>query len=102
MATQPKNRVEDTISQECLAVRMRMLNRVVTNIYDEALRPLGVKTSQLNILVMAARLGLARPAEVCQRLQLDTPAERKNSRKFLRQGLQSRYLHIQSNQRWMT
>ena len=30
MARQPKNSPEDTIAQECLAVRMRMLNRVVT------------------------------------------------------------------------
>ena len=29
----------DTIAGECIAVRMRMLNRMVTNIYDDALRP---------------------------------------------------------------
>ena len=86
MARQPKNRPEDTIAQECLAVRMRMLNRVVTNIYDEALRPLGVKTSQLNILVVAARLGLARPAEVCQRLQLDTSTLSRNVERMKAKG----------------
>ena len=42
-----------------------MLNRVVTNFYDDALRPLGLKVSQLNILVAAAKMGTARPAEVC-------------------------------------
>ena len=68
MAAQTKIRTEDVIARECLVVRLRMLNRVVTNIYDEALRPLGVKASQLNILVVTARLGLARPADVCKRL----------------------------------
>ena len=30
----------DKIAGECVAVRLRMLNRVITNIYDNALRPL--------------------------------------------------------------
>ena len=52
---------------------MRLLNRVVTKTYDDALRPLGIKTSQLNILVVTARLGLARPAEISDRLKMDIP-----------------------------
>ena len=61
----------DTISRTCIAVRLRLLNRVVTNLYDDALRPLGLKVSQLNILIVTAKLGLARPAQVCDILQLD-------------------------------
>ena len=30
----------DTIARTCIAVRLRLLNRVVTNLYDDALRPL--------------------------------------------------------------
>src|SRR3954467_10520163 len=60
----------DTIARTCIAVRLRLLNRVVTNLYDDALRPLGLKVSQLNILIVTARLGLARPARVCDLLQL--------------------------------
>ena len=41
----------DTISKTCIAVRMRLLNRVVTNLYDDALRPFGLKVSQLLIAV---------------------------------------------------
>ena len=78
MAAQTKNRTEDVIARECLAGRLRMLNRVVTNIYDDALRPLGVKASQLGILVVAAKFGLARPADVCDRLQLDTSTLSRN------------------------
>ena len=32
--------------------------------------PLGVKASQLNILVATALIGVVRPAEICERLQL--------------------------------
>src|ERR671938_1313898 len=68
----------DTIARTCIAVRLRLLNRVVTNLYDDALRPLGLKVSQLNILVVAARLGLARPAQVCDILRLDTSTLSRN------------------------
>lgn len=78
MAAQAKDRTEDVIARECLVVRLRMLNRVVTNVYDDALWPLGVKASQLNILVVTARLGLSRPADVCQRLQLDASTLSRN------------------------
>jgi hypothetical protein len=52
----------DIISRTCIAMRLRLLNRIVTNFYDDALRPLGLKVSQLNILIVTARLGLARPS----------------------------------------
>jgi DNA-binding MarR family transcriptional regulator len=68
----------DTISRTCIAVRLRLLNRVVTNLYDDALRPLGLKVSQLNILIVTARLGLARPAQVCEILQLDPSTLSRN------------------------
>jgi len=68
----------DTISRTCIAVRLRLLNRVVTNFYDDALRPLGLKVSQLNILIVTARLGLARPAQVCDILQLDVSTLSRN------------------------
>jgi DNA-binding MarR family transcriptional regulator len=68
----------DTIARTCLAVRLRLLNRVVTNLYDDALRPLGLKVSQLNLLVVTARLGLARPAQVCDLLQLDASTLSRN------------------------
>jgi DNA-binding MarR family transcriptional regulator len=68
----------DTISSTCIAVRLRLLNRVVTNFYDDALRPLGLKVSQLNILIVTAKLGVARPTQVCEILQLDASTLSRN------------------------
>src|SRR3954469_2933119 len=76
----------DTISRTCIAVRLRLLNRVVTNLYDDALRPLGLKVSQLNILVVTARLGLARPIQVCDILQLDTSTLSRNVERMRAHG----------------
>ena len=76
----------DTIAGTCVAVRLRLLNRVVTNFYDDALRPLGVKISQLNLLIVTAKLGLARPAQVCQILQLDTSTLSRNVERMRENG----------------
>ena len=66
------------IAGECVAVRLRMLNRVITNIYDNALRPIDLKVSQMNILVAAAKMGTARPLEVCEYLHLDVSSLSRN------------------------
>lgn len=76
----------DTIASQCIAVRLRMVNRVVTNIYDEALRPLGIKVSQMNVLVAAAKMKLARPAEICEALQLDGSTLSRNLERMKARG----------------
>ena len=68
----------DKIAGECVAVRLRMLNRVITNIYDNALRPLDLKVSQMNILVAAAQMGTVRPLDVCEYLHLDVSTLSRN------------------------
>src|SRR3954466_165382 len=76
----------DTIARTCIAVRLRLLNRVVTNLYDDALRPLGLKVSQLNILVVTAKLGLAQPAKVCDILHLDPSTLSRNVERMRAKG----------------
>jgi DNA-binding MarR family transcriptional regulator len=78
--------ISRTIAGECLAVRLRRLNRVVTGIYDKALRPLGLKVSQMNILVVVDRLGLARPAEVSRLLELDASTLSRNVERMRAKG----------------
>jgi len=78
MKKETQNTTPDLIAQDCIADRMRLLNRVVTKIYDDALRSLGIRTSQLNILVVTARLGLARPAEICGQLKIDISTVSRN------------------------
>jgi DNA-binding MarR family transcriptional regulator len=82
----PATSTIDTIAETCVAVRLRRLNRVVTGFYDDVLRPLGLKVSQLNILVVTAKLGLARPAQVCDILQLDTSTLSRNVERMRAHG----------------
>jgi DNA-binding MarR family transcriptional regulator len=80
------SQVIDTIARTCVAARLRLVNRVITSLYDNAFRPLGVKASQFNILVVAGKLGLARPAEVCAILRLDTSTLSRNVERMRTQG----------------
>ena len=61
----------ETIAEQCIAVRLRMLSRGVTRIYNQALRPYGLMVSQMNILVAVSCLGEARQQKVCQALHLE-------------------------------
>ena len=76
----------DKVASECVAVRLRMLNRVITNIYDDALRSLELKVSQMNILVAAAKMGTARPIEVCEHLHLDVSTLSRNVERMKARG----------------
>ena len=59
------------IAAECLAVRLRALNRAVSALYDDALRPHGLRVGQLNLLVAVARMGTAKPGDLCRVLCME-------------------------------
>ena len=79
-------RAAATIAGECLAVRVRMLNRIVTGMYDDALRPIGVKVSQLNILVAVARAEPVSPSRISQILQIEKSTLSRNLRRMRVRG----------------
>jgi len=74
------------IARDCVAVRWRRLNRVITNLYDDALRPLGLKVSQMNLLVAAERMGVAEPSQVSQLLQIELSTLSRNLERLRARG----------------
>jgi len=76
----------DVIYRECLATRMRRLNRVISCVYDRAFRPIGLTASQVSILVVLAATDGAKPAEVCLALQMDKSTLSRNIQLMQRQG----------------
>ena len=86
MAADKLQKSIDNIASECIAVRLRILNRTVTSVYDDALRPLGLRVSQMNILVAAGKLGLARPADVASRLHMDVSTLSRNVERMKSRG----------------
>ena len=59
------------MARECIAVRVRLINRVITGLYDEALRPFGLRISQANILAAVACMSESRPNEVSRMLRIE-------------------------------
>jgi DNA-binding MarR family transcriptional regulator len=47
------------IVTECPQIRVRQVSRLLTRVYDDALRPVGVQASQLSVLVAVAMFGEA-------------------------------------------
>jgi DNA-binding MarR family transcriptional regulator len=66
------------VLRDCIATRLRMANRVITKVYDDALRPCGLKVSQMAMLVIAAERRLIRQSEVGAELQLDDSTLSRN------------------------
>jgi DNA-binding MarR family transcriptional regulator len=65
-------KIVNSIATNCLSVRLRLMNRMVGAIYDEALRPHGIKATQLNILVAVSAFGRVTSRQLCRALHMDT------------------------------
>jgi DNA-binding MarR family transcriptional regulator len=76
----------DKIACECLLVRVRKLDRVLTRIYDAELRPFGLKASQLSLLVLVAKAGPIRRIEIGKILHLDPSTLTRNLKIMLSNG----------------
>ena len=77
---------EYRIANECLAGRVRVLNRVVTGVFDDALRPHKVRVSQMNVLVAIAAGGPVRAADVCRRLRLEKSTLSRDLDRLIERG----------------
>ena len=74
------------LNRACIADKMRFLNRVITNLYDESLREVGMTTAQMNILVTVAKYGTARPGEVGAWLHMEKSTLSRNLDRLRKPG----------------
>ncbi len=74
------------VGRECIGFRVRMLNRMVTAIYDEALSEAGWKTSQFSLLVAVTNREESRPAELAKILQMDESTLSRNVERMCAKG----------------
>jgi len=78
--------VAKRIARECLGVRVRLLNRVVSRVYDEELRPFGIKVSQLSVLVAVSLQPGLRPVEVGRKLCIEKSTLSRNLQRLAVRG----------------
>ena len=74
------------INQQCIADKVRFLNRSITGLYDKALRPIGITTAQMNILVVVGKFGSATPDQVGQWLHLEKSTLSRNLERLRKNG----------------
>ena len=71
----------------CVTLQLRKATRVVTQLYDEALRPIGLRSTQLPILVTLAAQGALAMTNLADSLVLDRTTLIRNLRPLQRRGL---------------
>lgn len=76
----------ERIAEECVAVRLRLLTRAVTRIYNLALRPHGLTISQMNIVVAVSCFKEAKQQQVCQALHLEKSTLSRDAERMREKG----------------
>ena len=74
------------MSKQCIAVRIRLLSRMVTNIYDSALSQFGVKLNQVSILVFVHLAGEVGYDTLCKRLKMEKSTASRNIERMKKKG----------------
>jgi len=75
------------IAQECTLFAVRSVSRAVTQLYEEALAPAGLKATQLSVLVATAARGGWTMSDLADALNLDRTTLTRNTRPLERKGL---------------
>jgi DNA-binding MarR family transcriptional regulator len=78
--------IAETTAAACLATRVRQLSRIITRVYDDALRPLGITASQYTLLAqLASRDGIT-AVEIGHDLDIEKSTLSRNLKRLLALG----------------
>ena len=78
---------ERNFLDECVCQRVRMAARAVTRAYDDALRPVGLRATQLSVLVAVDRGNAVSIASLSRLLGMDRSTLTRNLRPLEEDGL---------------
>lgn len=79
--------IAETTAATCLATRVRQLSRIITRLYDDAMRPLGITASQYTLLAqLASRDGIT-AVEIGHELDIEKSTLSRNLKRLLALGL---------------
>jgi DNA-binding MarR family transcriptional regulator len=74
------------VASRCIALRVRRLGRLVTRIYDDAMRPFGLTVAQFSLLSAMINAGRLSPAELGRRLDLEKSTVSRNLARMTEHG----------------
>ena len=76
-------RIADITASSCVATRVRQLSRIITRVYDDAMRPLGITGSQFTLLTqLASRDGIT-AVEIGTDLDIEKSTLSRNLKRML-------------------
>ena len=79
----------DRAASECLANGIRRASRATGQMYDDALRPSGLRGTQFSVLAVLFKMGPSTVTDLGERLVLDRTTLSRNLRPLERRGLVS-------------
>ena len=75
--------IAEMTAANCLATRVRQLSRIITRVYDDAVRPLGITASQYTLLAqLASRDGIT-AVEIGHELDIEKSTLSRNLKRLL-------------------
>jgi DNA-binding MarR family transcriptional regulator len=79
--------IAETTSASCIATRIRQLSRIITRVYDDAMRPLGITASQFTLLTQLAQQDGITAVEISCTLDFEKSTLSRNLKRLLALGL---------------
>jgi DNA-binding MarR family transcriptional regulator len=76
----------DEIVRDCLAVRVRLIGRTITGLYDRAVQGHGLSIAQVNLLAALGKVGPCAPTKLGDALQLERSTVSRNLNLLLKRG----------------
>jgi hypothetical protein len=78
--------IAESTSAACISTRVRQLSRIVTRVYDDALRPLGITASQFTLLTQLAQQDGITAVEIGHSLDIEKSTLSRNLKRLLALG----------------
>ena len=78
--------IAESTSSTCIALRVRQLSRIITRVYDDALRPLGITASQFTLLNQLAQQDAITAVEIGGALDIEKSTLSRNLKRLLALG----------------
>jgi DNA-binding MarR family transcriptional regulator len=78
--------IAESTSAACISTRVRQLSRIITRVYDDAMRPLGITASQFTLLTQLAQQDGITAVEIGHTLDIEKSTLSRNLKRLLALG----------------
>src|SRR3974390_2908397 len=78
--------IAEDAAAACISSRVRQLSRIITRVYDDALRPLGITASQFTLLTQLAQQDGITAVEIGHSLDIEKSTLSRNLKRLLALG----------------